>query len=203
MDKVIRQNHDIKLPRSMMEPGDPHWPETFPWNIRCCQPSGAQASRRWDGLRQHLKTVCRTMRPSSSSSAMPDRTVIFRRFARERDPARDAMDNSISRCGGGSSRDLDARAVYPFNTTPPYPFLTWARRGGAGHVSPLGLNIHPTYGLWHAYRAALLFPVVLDVPCKAPDLILAKAARPNPVSRPVQCKPLTGPAMMSKGAPGT
>ena len=25
MDKVIRQNHDIKLPRSMMEPGDPRW----------------------------------------------------------------------------------------------------------------------------------------------------------------------------------
>jgi trimethylamine--corrinoid protein Co-methyltransferase len=25
MDQVIRQNHDIKLPRSMMEPGDPRW----------------------------------------------------------------------------------------------------------------------------------------------------------------------------------
>ena len=47
---------------------------------------------------------------------------------------------------------------------PPWPFLTWARRGGAGHVSPLGLNIHPTYGLWHAYRAALLFPVEFDIP---------------------------------------
>ena len=31
-------------------------------------------------------------------------------------------------------------------------------------VSPLGLNIHPTYGLWHAYRAALLFPVAFDLP---------------------------------------
>src|SRR5205814_1946661 len=37
-------------------------------------------------------------------------------------------------------------------------------RGGAGHVSPLSLNIHPQYGLWHAYRAALLFPVEFDLP---------------------------------------
>jgi hypothetical protein len=25
MDKILRQNHDIKLPRTMMEPGDPRW----------------------------------------------------------------------------------------------------------------------------------------------------------------------------------
>jgi Fe-S-cluster-containing hydrogenase component 2 len=30
-------------------------------------------------------------------------------------------------------------------------------------VSPLDLNIHATYGLWHAYRAALLFPVAFDL----------------------------------------
>jgi epoxyqueuosine reductase QueG len=42
--------------------------------------------------------------------------------------------------------------------------LTWARKAGAGHISPLGLNIHRTYGLWHAYRAALLFPVAFDLP---------------------------------------
>jgi epoxyqueuosine reductase QueG len=60
--------------------------------------------------------------------------------------------------------DVGARALYPFDTDPPWPFLSWARRAGAGHVSPLGLNIHPTYGLWHAYRAALLFPVEFDIP---------------------------------------
>ena len=69
---------------------------------------------------------------------------------------------------GALARDLDAEAVYPFDMNPPWPFLTWARRGGAGHVSPLGLNIHPTYGLWHAYRAALLFPVAFDLPPQAP-----------------------------------
>ncbi len=94
-------------------------------------------------------------------NAGPD---MFRRFARERDPSHDAMDDWTRAAAGSLARELDARAVYPFDMHPPWPFLTWARRGGAGHTSPLGLNIHPTYGLWHAYRAALLFPVQFDLP---------------------------------------
>jgi epoxyqueuosine reductase QueG len=93
-------------------------------------------------------------------NAGPD---MFRRFARERDPARDSLDDWTRDTVTVLARSLDANAVFPFEQ-PPLPFLTWARRGGAGHVSPLGLNIHPTYGLWHAYRAALLFPVVFDLP---------------------------------------
>jgi epoxyqueuosine reductase QueG len=92
---------------------------------------------------------------------------MFRRFARERDPQREAMDDWTREAVSQLARDLDARAAYPFDMNPPWPFLTWARRGGAGHVSPLGLNIHPTYGLWHAYRAALLFPVAFDLPSPA------------------------------------
>lgn len=88
---------------------------------------------------------------------------MFRRFARERDPQRDTLDDWTRTAATDLARDLDARALLPFDR-PHWPFLTWARRGGAGHVSPLGLNIHPTYGLWHAYRAALLFPVVFDLP---------------------------------------
>ncbi len=94
-------------------------------------------------------------------NAGPD---MFRRFARERNPALHKMDDWTRVVVGELARDLDAQAVYPFDMDPPWPFLTWARRGGAGHVSPLGLNIHPVYGLWHAYRAALMFPVVFDLP---------------------------------------
>lgn len=90
---------------------------------------------------------------------------MFRRFARERDPARDLMDDWTRATVDRMATDLDARAVYPFDT-PPLPFLTWARKAGAGHISPLGLNIHPDPGLWHAYRAALLFPVAFDLPRK-------------------------------------
>ncbi|MFN4141565.1 ferredoxin [Aestuariivirga sp.] len=105
-------------------------------------------------------------------NAGPD---MFRRFARERDPARETMDEWTRDTVAQLARDLEARAAYPFDTDPPWPFLTWARRGGAGHVSPLGLNIHPTYGLWHAYRAALLFPVAFDLP--------PPAAGPHPCER--------------------
>lgn len=93
-------------------------------------------------------------------NAGPD---MFRRFARERDPARDLMDNWCREVIGRLARDLDAHAAYPFDK-PPLPFLTWARRAKAGHVSPLGMNIHSVYGLWHAFRAALLFPVAFDLP---------------------------------------
>jgi epoxyqueuosine reductase QueG len=89
---------------------------------------------------------------------------MFQRFARERNPQVDKIDDWTREAAESLARNLDADIAYPFDTDPPHPFLTWARRGGAGYVSPLGLNIHPTYGLWHAYRAALLFPVEFDIP---------------------------------------
>jgi len=50
-----------------------------------------------------------------------------------------------------------ARAIFPFDRPHP-PFQRWAKRAEGLHSSPLGLLIHPEYGLWHAYRAALVFP---------------------------------------------
>jgi epoxyqueuosine reductase QueG len=85
---------------------------------------------------------------------------MFRRFARSGAPTLDEWTKVVVDV---LVEDLGAKALYPFDK-PALPFLSWARRGGAGHVSPLGLNIHPTYGLWHAYRAALLFPVEFDLP---------------------------------------
>jgi ferredoxin len=93
--------------------------------------------------------------------------AMFRRFARERNPAKNLLDEWTKSVIDPLAADLGALAVYPFDK-PPQPFLTWARRGGAGHTSPLGLNIHPVYGLWHAYRAALLFPVAFDLPRNNP-----------------------------------
>jgi hypothetical protein len=90
-------------------------------------------------------------------NAGPD---MFRRFARNGGSSLDDWTRAVIE---PLAADLDARAVFPFDV-PHQPFLSWARRGGAGHVSPLGLNIHGTYGLWHAYRAALLFPVEFDLP---------------------------------------
>jgi len=58
---------------------------------------------------------------------------------------------------------LGARALFPFD--PPYlPFQRWAMRAEACHASPLGLLIHPDYGLWHGYRGALLFAAAIGLP---------------------------------------
>ena len=64
---------------------------------------------------------------------------MFRRFARD---GGGSMDDWTRRAVEPLAADLDARAVFPFDV-PHQPFLSWARRGGAGHVSPLGMNIHP------------------------------------------------------------
>lgn len=62
---------------------------------------------------------------------------------------------------------LAARAFYPFEGPPYWPFQRWAMRAEAAHPSPLGVLIHPRYGLWHAYRAALAFDRALPLPARA------------------------------------
>lgn len=67
-----------------------------------------------------------------------------------------------------------ATALYPSEGPPYHPFQRWAARAEPVHVSPMRIFIHPTYGLWHAYRAALLLaqdpglrvtPTVGSSPC--------------------------------------
>ena len=88
--------------------------------------------------------------------------AMFRRFWREAGPT-SSMDEWIRRAVDPLAADLGATAIYPFDR-PYQPFQKWARAAGGVHQSPLGLNIHNIYGLWHAYRAALLFPVAFDLP---------------------------------------
>lgn len=91
---------------------------------------------------------------------------MFRRFLRERGAALESLDDWTRRTLQPLAATLGARAVFPFDRPFP-PVQAWARRAGAGFVSPLGLNIHPRYGLWHAFRAALLFPTPLELPATA------------------------------------
>lgn len=76
----------------------------------------------------------------------------------------DPLDAWVLRSLAPVARRLGAQVVMP-NDGPPYrPFQRWAMRAEPVHPSPLGLLIHPVYGLWHAYRAALLFAVEIDLP---------------------------------------
>jgi hypothetical protein len=51
---------------------------------------------------------------------------------------------------------LGGRAIFPFQK-PFHPFQQWAMRAEGLKPSPLGILIHPVYGLWHAYRGAIVF----------------------------------------------
>ena len=58
--------------------------------------------------------------------------------------------------------ELGAASLFPF-TGPPYlSFQRWAQKAEAVYPSPLGVLIHPEYGLWHAYRGALAFAQAMD-----------------------------------------
>ena len=56
---------------------------------------------------------------------------------------------------------LGADFVHP-SDEPFQPFQQWAHRAEGIAQSPIGILIHPQYGLWHAYRGAFLFPFALD-----------------------------------------
>ena len=62
------------------------------------------------------------------------------------------------------ARELGGRALFPFGGPPFLPFQRWAQRAEPVHASPIGLLIHPHYGLWHSYRGALGFSEALEVP---------------------------------------
>ena len=64
---------------------------------------------------------------------------------------------------GPIAASVGAKAVYPFEGPPYAPFQTWALEAGIAFTSPIGPLIHPEYGLWHAYRAVLIFDHLLPL----------------------------------------
>jgi hypothetical protein len=75
----------------------------------------------------------------------------------------DPLDDWAKELLGEAAEKLGARAVFP-SDKPWLPFQQWAVRAEGLKPSPLGLLIHPVYGLWHAYRGALLFDEAIDFP---------------------------------------
>lgn len=56
---------------------------------------------------------------------------------------------------------VGATAVFPWDR-PYQPFQRWAMQAEGLKPSPLGILIHPSYGLWHGYRGALAFAQEFD-----------------------------------------
>jgi hypothetical protein len=63
--------------------------------------------------------------------------------------------------------ELDGIAFYPFDGPPWLDFQRWALKAEPVHRSPLGLLIHPEWGLWHSYRGAIGLRERFDLPPRA------------------------------------
>jgi len=80
------------------------------------------------------------------------------------DGRRDPLDRWSRRVIDGIAQVFDAHALYPFGGPPYLPFQRWALRSEPVAPSPLGMLIHPEFGLWHGYRGALAFDGPIDLP---------------------------------------
>jgi hypothetical protein len=92
---------------------------------------------------------------------------LFARFAQSpevKDGMADPMDAWTRRVLTAVAADLGATPLFPFGGPPWLPFQRWAMRAEPVAPSPLGVLIHPDFGLWHAYRGALAFDRPVDVP---------------------------------------
>jgi hypothetical protein len=103
------------------------------------------------------------------------------------DGAADPLDRWSRRLLGGLAATLGATALYPFGGPPYHPFQRWAQRAEAVHPSPLGMLIHPDWGLWHSYRGALAFAQRLALPPadRRPSPCASCAAKPCLAACPV------------------
>ena len=81
-----------------------------------------------------------------------------------RDGEADPLDRWSQRAVGELAASVAAGALFPFSGPPWWPFQRWAQRAEGLGRSPLGILIHPEFGLWHSYRGALLLAECLDVP---------------------------------------
>ncbi|MBA3446532.1 MAG: hypothetical protein H0T56_02790, partial [Pseudaminobacter sp.] len=88
-------------------------------------------------------------------------------FLRWRQTQPDGLQNPLDAWSreviGAVAEKFDARAVSP-SDKPWLPFQQWAMRAEGLKPSPLGILMHPEYGLWHAFRGALLFDVEIALP---------------------------------------
>lgn len=84
--------------------------------------------------------------------------------APEFDGKPDPLNRWSARVLGDLAGQWGAGALFPFGGPPYLPFISWAKRAEGLAESPLGMLIHPVFGLWHAYRGALAFAEEIELP---------------------------------------
>lgn len=107
--------------------------------------------------------------------------VMWRVFAAEADRnVRSPLDSWLRPRIEAVAEAAGAQPVFPNDGPPFVPVQDWAMRAEPVYRSPIGIMIHPDYGLWHVYRAALLFsqPVELPPPDDRPSPCDSCAKKP-------------------------
>ena len=93
---------------------------------------------------------------------------MWRAFAQRADHAvRHPLDSWLRPEIVGVAASVGATPVFPNDGPPFVPIQDWAVRAEPVYRSPIGIMIHPEFGLWHVYRAALLFRDVIELPPRA------------------------------------
>lgn len=90
--------------------------------------------------------------------------ALWAAFSSNRRDEPDPLDDWTRRVIEPMAAAVGARALYPFEGPPWHPFLAWAQEAEGLKPSPIGPLIHPVFGPWHAYRAALVFTERLALP---------------------------------------
>jgi epoxyqueuosine reductase len=87
-------------------------------------------------------------------------------WTRRDNPLDDFTRAVVERDLAGPLRDQGIRCttVYPFDETATLHFMELGRIAGIGGPSLIGVTVHPTYGPWIAFRAALLLEEPIDKP---------------------------------------
>lgn len=118
----------------------------------------------------------------------------FKRWRRERPDVREnPLDTWSREVIASVAARFGARAVSP-SDRPFLPFQQWAMRAEGVKPSPLGILMHAEYGLWHAYRGALLFDheIAVEVPEKTIHLCDACIGKPCMNACPVDAFSVQG-----------
>lgn len=112
---------------------------------------------------------------------------LWERFSAGRPAGPDPLDRWTRAVLAPIADELGATLILPNDGPPWRPFQRWAMRAEPVHPSPLGLLVHPEFGLWHALRAALIFADVREVPARAeaPSPCASCEARPCLTACPV------------------
>ena len=93
--------------------------------------------------------------------------AMWRAYRASRKREQDPLNAWSGRVLSGIADRFGATPVFPFDGPPYMPFFAWAKRAETVSNSPIGMLIHPVFGLWHAWRGALAFRERLALPAPA------------------------------------